>query len=232
MNILHTLTDLFLPRHCTVCGAELANSEDILCNVCLCNLHWITWNDTRDNPMLRSLWPHHDVEAAGSSFYYNSAYSFRNIFWATKYYGFPRVGEHLARLSFPRWHALGLGRDVDAIIPVPLAAGRRWRRGYNQAEWIARGVATATGIQVYDRILRRIRHNETQTRKNPLQRRENTAGIFAVRKNSPDLNRRTVLLVDDIMTTGATLCDCIRALREAYPSIGIHIYTLGWAGNR
>lgn len=229
-NFWHTLADLLLPRHCAVCDAELHSTEQGLCNVCLCRLKQVRWDNVSDNPLLRKLWNRHDVEAAGSSFYYNPSSEFHNLFILIKYRHRPRVGLHLARHAFPRLYASGLAQKTECIIPVPLSRQRQWKRGYNQAEWIARGISKATGIPVCTNILRRIHDNPTQTHNSARQRMENTRGIFAISSKKPDLNGKTVLLVDDICTTGATLSDCVRALRQGFPMVNIHIYTLGWAG--
>ena len=200
--------------------------------MCLCRISPVTWTSATDNPLLRVLWDRHDVEAAGSSFYYNASSDFHNVFIAIKYQGCPKLGERLARLSFPLWHARGLGSEADCVIPIPLSVERRLKRGYNQAEWIARGVATSAGIPLCTDVLVRRKSNETQTHKSASQRQENTRGIFVAMAGRTDLNGRTVLLVDDIMTTGATISDGIRALRETFPEVKVQIYTLGWAGER
>ena len=214
-----------------VCDEELNTSETDICNVCLCNVKHIRWESATDNPFLRRIWDKHDVEAAGSTLYYNSSADYHNIFIAIKYQHRPKVGYRLAQLSFPYWQNLGLAKDAVCIIPVPLSRARMLKRGYNQAEWISKGIAKQTSIPVNNNILVRDKHIRTQTHKNATERWENTQKIFSVKKNAPDLNDKTILLVDDIATTGATLCDCIRALRERFPTIRVHVYTLGFTQN-
>ena len=214
-----------------VCDEELNSSETDICNVCLCNVKHIRWESAMDNPFLRRIWDKHDVEAAGSTLYYNSSADYHNIFIAIKYQHRPKVGYRLAQLSFPYWQNLGLAKDTVCIIPVPLSRARMLKRGYNQAEWISKGIAKQTSIPVNNNILVRDKHIRTQTHKNATERWENTQNIFSVKKNAPDLNDKTILLVDDIATTGATLCDCIRALRERFPTIRVHVYTLGFTQN-
>ena len=214
-----------------VCNEELNSSETDICNVCLCNVKHIRWESAMDNPFLRRIWDKHDVEAAGSTLYYNSSADYHNIFIAIKYQHRPKVGYRLAQLSFPYWQNLGLAKDTVCIIPVPLSRARMLKRGYNQAEWISKGIAKQTSIPVNNNILVRDKHIRTQTHKNATERWENTQNIFSVKKNAPDLNDKTILLVDDIATTGATLCDCIRALRERFPTIRVHVYTLGFTQN-
>ena len=227
MSFWRTLADLFLPRHCVVCNAELDGSEKDLCNVCLCNLTPVRWNSATNNPLLRSLWDKYDIEAAGSSFYYNTDSDFHNVFMALKYYGCPYLGERLARISFPYWSGLGLGNGVDYIVPIPLSLRRRLKRGYNQAEWVARGVAASLAIPVRNDILVRRKNNDSQTHKTAKERQQNTQGIFSVRSGCENLNSKTILLVDDIVTTGSTLCDCIRALRQVFPDVKVQVFTLG-----
>ncbi len=231
MSFWHTLVDLLLPRHCAVCDEELCASEHIMCNVCLSRAEYVRWDNIEDNPILRRLWSYHDVEAAGSLFYYNSSSDFHNLFILLKYRHRPRIGLYLAQSAFSLWYSRGLALGASHIIPVPLSLSRQWKRGYNQSEWIARGISRVTGIPVCTSVLKRVRNNPTQTHRTASQRMENTQGLFAVRSKCPDLNDKIVLLVDDIFTTGATICDCIRALREVYPAVRIHIFTLGWAGN-
>lgn len=189
MNFWHTLADLLLPRHCVVCGAELDSTEKDLCNVCLCRMVPVTWPSATDNPLLRIMWDRHEVDAAGSSFYYNASSDCHNIFIAIKYHGSPKLGERLARLSFPTWHAMGLGQEADYVIPVPLSLRRRLKRGYNQTEWIAKGVAASIGIPLCTDVLIRRKNNDTQTHKTAQQRQENTYNIFEARRGAHRLER-------------------------------------------
>lgn len=232
MSFWRTLLDLLLPRYCAVCNSELDSGEEYLCNVCLYTMAPIQWTSAIDNPLLRILWDKFDVEAAGSSFFYSASSDFHRVFITMKYQGCPHIGQRLAAFSFHDWHARGLAKGIDCIIPVPLSGWRKMTRGYNQSEWIARGVSQSTGILVDTNVLIRKRNNETQTHKTAKQRQDNTSGIFAVSRKAQDLNDKAVLLVDDIVTTGATLCDCMRALREVFPTVRIQIYALGWAGDK
>jgi ComF family protein len=146
-----------------------------------------------------------------------------------KYASRPDIARDLARSTFPLWMERGLADGVDFIIPVPLAARRLWHRGYNQAEWVAKGVADVCKLPLKTDILVRTRNNSTQTHKDLAKRKEAMSGVFDVRGNA-DLNGKTVLLVDDIITTGSTIADCIRALRERYRDVNIRVYSLGWSG--
>lgn len=224
-----SILDIFLPRYCVICDHELAATEECICNVCLFRLNMVKWTSADDNPLLRKLWDKQDVEKGGCSLYYRHTSDSHNIFVLLKYRGKPELGRNVARSAFPYWQNLGLADGVDYIIPVPLHWIRHLRRGYNQAEWIAKGISDITDIPVKTNILYRTRNNRTQTHNTGLERAESAIGLFAA-KQGKELDGKTVLVVDDILTTGSTMADSIRALREAYPGVRVRVYSLGWSG--
>lgn len=116
---------------------------------------------------------------------------------------------------------------VDCLIPVPLHPERLRKRGYNQSEWLARGIASRNGIPVCTDVLYRLRNNQTQTHKTAFERRTNTEGLFGLTPQSDRLIHRHVMLIDDVLTTGATLEACGEAL-SAIEGIRISILTLAW----
>ncbi len=229
MISLRTLADLILPRYCIACRCELLGSERHLCNQCQLMVSPIEWSKADDNTLLRALWERNDVEAGGSTFYYRHESPFHNIFVLLKYASRPDIARDLTLSTFHLWMERGLTHGADLVIPVPLHRARLWHRGYNQAEWVARGVAEASRLPLRTDILRRTLNNTTQTHKNRTRRMTAMAGAFEVHGDT-DLNDKTILLVDDIITTGSTIADCIRALREKYPRINIRAYSLGWSG--
>lgn len=135
------------------------------------------------------------------------------IVHALKYAGWHRLGEEMAarmdRVAWPR----DVVEERAALVPVPLSARRLRERGYNQSERLARPLGERWGIPVLDGVLGRVRHTETQTRLNPGERLRNVSGAFATRGAARDLLRgRHVVLVDDVVTTAATLNACAAAL--------------------
>jgi ComF family protein len=127
-------------------------------------------------------------------------------------------GEALADLAGRLWaaHSESKLRDIraDVVIPVPLHWWRRWSRGYNQSEALARAVARRLGLPCRPGWLGRIRYTPLQTRQTPAGRPANVRGAFRARKRAT-LHSRTVLLIDDVLTTGSTASEAARALREA-----------------
>ena len=129
-----------------------------------------------------------------------------------------------------------LWSDVDMIIPVPLHWSRQWKRGYNQAEVIARAAAEALGVHVRTDILMRKRRTKTQTKLDIEGKARNVSGAFTVRKDAAVIFKdggavRHLVLMDDVFTTGSTLHACFRALRSVFPpGVRISVATLGVVG--
>ena len=173
-----------------------------------------------------------DYAYAVALLYYKGAY--REIPRALKYHADLAAGRHFGTLLGRRLASAPHFQDIDLIIPVPLHWTRRWSRGYNQAEILARAVADAFGLTCRSDLLVRARRTRTQTRLTVEQKARNVASAFQVPERfrlSPESPRsvltsaRHILLIDDTFTTGATLYACYSALRP-YTSARISIATL------
>lgn len=244
-------SDLILPRACLACGRNLYLHEKHLCLYCLADLpltHY--WNRTH-NPMADKLneqiqkgvadgldaggtipEPLRYSYAAALIFYHDSS-PYKEILHNIKYNGNIEAGRHFGRMLGKHLAASDIYSDVDIIIPVPLHWSRRWKRGYNQAEEIASGVAAETGVPLRTDILYRRRRTTTQTKLDIEGKARNVAGAFALRKGSipSDTMPRHILLIDDVFTTGSTLHACFVALREVFPAgVRISVATLGFVG--
>lgn len=170
---------------------------------------------------------------AAALFFYRAESDYSKITRCIKYQGRIEVGRHFGRLLGDRLAGNSQFTNVDAVIPVPLHWARRWKRGYNQAEVIAYGVAERLGVPVRCDILRRCRRTRTQTKLNIAEKRANVAGAFEVHKKS-DIEPsppRHLLIIDDVFTTGSTALACFTALRAVFPpSVRISVATLGLVG--
>ena len=170
---------------------------------------------------------------AAALFFYRAESDYSKITRCIKYQGRIEVGKHFGRLLGEKLAGSSLFSDVDAVVPVPLHWLRRWKRGYNQAEVIASGVAECLGIPMRSDILRRIRRTRTQTRLSIAEKRANVSGAFAIPAKPPaePTPFRHILLVDDVFTTGSTLFACFQALRSVFPpGVRISVATLGFVG--
>jgi ComF family protein len=170
---------------------------------------------------------------AAALFFYSHEADYRQILYNLKYKGRIDVGRHFGRMLGSKLCESSAFRDVDCVMPVPLHWARRWRRGYNQAEVIAKEVAEAFGVQLRCDILTRRRRTKTQTRLDIKGKAENVVGAFGVKEqNIRNATKvKHILLIDDVFTTGSTLMACFTALREVFPpSVRISVATLAFVG--
>ena len=218
---------LFFPRQCAVCGAILQEGEEGICMKCNMDMPRTNYHLRKDNPVERMFWGKIPLEHATSCFFYHKGNDFRRILHQLKYGGRKDLGEVMGRFMAAELSATGFFSDVDVIVPVPLHPRKRKMRGYNQSECIARGVSAVTGIPMDTASVARMRHTETQTRKSSYERWENVDGIFCLRR-ADAFARKHVLIIDDVLTTGATTTACADALKEV-EGVRISVLTLAVA---
>lgn len=222
----YELADMVWPRHCGVCGEILDVHEKHVCTRCLADMPRTYFWSWRGNPAEQILWARTYLEGVVSLFYYSRDNDYRRLLHALKYKGDIALGLWLGRLLGTLMRTAYPVPDV--IVPVPLHWRRKWKRGYNQAEVIARGISEglagisrraaspALRVPVRRDILRRIRYSTSQTRMSVGSKWENVSGAFVLRDPeaaAEALAGRHVLLVDDVLTTGATVEACWDALR-------------------
>ena len=242
VNGLMAAIDLLLPRTCIVCGGRLLRREKHLCLSCISDLPLTHFWDMSRNPMADRLneliqesmgEERENYAYAAALFFYHSEAGYRQIPYQIKYHGNTDAGRHFGYILGRKLISSTLWSDVDMVIPVPLHWTRRWKRGYNQAEVIARGVAEAMGKPMRTDIMVRNRRTRTQTKVDVDMKGRNVAGAFSVKEEAAMIfrnggNVRHILLVDDVFTTGSTLHACFCALREVFPpAVRISVVTLG-----
>ena len=244
-NVLRGLRaagEIVLPRICLVCGERLLLDEKHLCLNCLADLpltfFWsMSHNPMADkfNEMIQKGGPsaHERYAFAASLIFYHSEAEYRLIPYQIKYHGNISAGRFFGRMLGSRLATSELFADVDAVVPVPLHWTRRLKRGYNQAEVIASGVAESMGIPLRTDLLKRRRRTRTQTKMEVEEKIGNVKGAFIASPGSSNISDiRHILIVDDVFTTGSTLYACFAALRTSFPPpIRISIATLGFVGH-
>ena len=224
MKWISDLLDIIFPRRCCVCGELLSSQEQDICLNCLYALPKVEPHVSAE--IEKIFWGKIDIERAASFIYYHKGSPYNNIIHALKYKGRPWTGMLFAGMAAAELNEKGFFDGIDAIIPVPLSRKKRRKRGYNQCDYIADGISKATGIPVLKDIVERNISNETQTDKSRDERWENVKGIFTLKK--PELlEGKHILLVDDILTTGATLASCASAI-QACCNCRTSIFTLGY----
>jgi ComF family protein len=179
------------------------------------------------NPLAEVFWGRVRIEQAVAWFYFRKGSAYQEVLHNLKYNNRPGVGIFLGKqIGYELKHSAVFIKP-DSIIPVPLHRRKLRKRGYNQSEKIARGISVALGVPLDTKTLFRSSQTETQTRKSRFDRYLNVSGKFAIRDPSP-IEHSHILLVDDVVTTGATLEACAEALLAA-PGVKVSIATVAWA---
>lgn len=202
---------LFVPRRCAVCGACLDDGEEVLCLKCDIGMPRTNYHLRADNPVEQRFWGRFPLERATSYFRYCKDGDYRRILFRMKYEGRQDDAEAMGRLMAADLVRSGFFEGVDVLLPVPLHPDKQRLRGYNQSACIAQGVSAVTGIPVSVGNVRRLKFTETQTRKSAHQRWDNVDGVFEAVDAAAFVGQH-VLLLDDVLTTGATLTACADAL--------------------
>lgn len=223
---LKSLLNLFFPKLCVGCGVPLFAHEYLLCDYCRFNLPYTNYHLMPENPIEQMFWGKIRIFKATSFIFYTKDSSAQSIIHNLKYHSRPEVGTFMGRLA---GNALAdFYADVDLIVPVPLHPKKLKKRGYNQSEMIARGLSEIIGKPLALDALFKNKITKTQTKKNKEERFLNVRGSFSV-KNAEMLENKHILLVDDVLTTGATLEACASALIDSHAKISV--FTLGLASS-
>lgn len=229
MSLIRDLKELLLPRTCPVCGKLLMAGEDVLCAFCAIGLPRYRILNIDDNLLLRMVWDRADVRRATTFLTYIHHSPYHNLIINFKFHGMSDLAFKLGQWAAMEAEKQGFWEGIDALVPVPLTRWRRWRRGYNQAEMLARGMSEVTGFPVMN-FLKRTKNRTPQSRLKGEARKKNAEGIY--KATIPDEWRgKRLVLVDDVMTTGATLGSCANALLCADESATISIFPLAYAGD-
>lgn len=224
---LYSFISLLFPRCCVVCGRSLAKGEECICAMCNINLPRTNYHLQKDNQVEQLFWGKIPLERATSFFFYRKGSDFRQILHQLKYGGQKEIGAIMGRYMASELTVSGFFEGIDVIIPVPLHKRKQRIRGYNQSEWIARGISTVTGIRIDTEVIVRRKHTDTQTRKSTFERWENVDGIFELH-HAESLKGKHLLVVDDVLTTGATTVACASRLMEI-EGVRISVLTLAVA---
>ncbi|MBW6457782.1 MAG: ComF family protein [FCB group bacterium] len=214
IKVFSFLIDWLFPPQCLLCG-KTPDTVPFLCESCYrsCSVY----DDRPDSSA-----DHDDHPAACIRVMFAFDEHIQKLVHRLKYQDMPYIGTFLGRRvgEYYRDHEIA---DCDMLIPVPLNAVRKRERTYNQSAYIARGIASVWGVPVEERLLKRCRNTQTQTRLNKTERRDNMRDAFRVR-NKKSIPAR-VCLIDDVFTTGATTMEAARTLKWSGAET-VHILTL------
>lgn len=214
MNYAYEIFRLFYPERCAACGRSLPEGARLLCPRCRWDMPLTGYSAEHDNPVARKFWGLVPVQEACSMIFFTQGNAYRSMIHGFKYRGQWRTALRLGRWFGTELRESGLYGDVDVVVPVPLHYRRLLSRGYNQAEYFGRGIAEALGVPLDARSVVRSGYNRSQARMaDRSERWDNVKGIFSVRRPA-SLAGRHLLLVDDVLTTGATLAGLRRSDRR------------------
>ncbi len=205
------ILNLLYPPLCPSCGRRLGRGETCLCTLCQYRLPRLRLESFAENAVSARLAGKIPFEKAAAAFAYQKESLIQSLFESFKYDSNSRLADFLGSMAGRRLSAQNFFDGIDFIVPVPLHPKKQAVRGYNQSLRIAEGLSRQSGIPVETKGLRRVHATETQTRKSAWERQENMWQVFeAVPDVFPPGSH--LLLVDDVLTTGATLEACGRAL--------------------
>jgi ComF family protein len=210
-ELLNDFAHLFFPHICAGCGTDIINKESPLCMRCLHDLPLTNFHLHADNPVEKTFWGRLPLVAGTGFTYFTKDSLVQELLHQLKYKGNKNIGSFLGELMGQRLKTSNRFATVDLLLPLPLFAARQKKRGYNQAALICEGMAAAMQVPVAHEALVRLSATDTQTKKNRTQRWQNMEGRFFAR-DTGILSGKHILLVDDVVTTGATLEACGREI--------------------
>lgn len=215
------LAHIFMPRMCCGCDTALLTFEQIICTECSYHLPLTDFHLDPNNESAKQLWGKLDVEFVSSMLYLNKSSRVERLLHRLKFKGYPEIGVYLGSLYAAKLLAIQEKQKFDFIIPIPLHPIKFRKRGYNQAECFAKGLAEGLKIPLVNDVLTRKVYSESQVTKSRVERYDNVDHVFSVHKDEKRLDGLHVLLVDDVLTTGATLCAAGTILKNAGARVSI-----------
>lgn len=213
---LGALFHLVYPESCVYCGTGLSINESILCSRCEFHLPLTGFHMQADNPVEMLFWGRTELVSATSLLYFQKGEMVQQLIHKLKYHQRSYIGVYLGYLLGQQLKESPRFNRIRKIIPVPLHPKKIKLRGYNQSAMIALGVARAMEVDTDFSSLFRKDHSQTQTKKSRYERWENVSKIFELAPSYNTLENCHILLVDDVITTGATIEACVNKLNDIH----------------
>ena len=219
--MLKDFISLIFPKICVSCGKSLFKNEHSICTYCAYHLPKTNYHLDNENPVAKIFWGRANIFSAAAFYNFNKGGQVQHLIHQLKYKGRPEVGVAVGKLYGYELMQSDYFNTVTTIIPVPLHPKKQKKRGYNQSDCFAEGLSKSMNVEADFKTLYRESDSETQTKKSRFNRWQNVETIFQLR-DLTTLQGKHVLLVDDVITTGATFEACAQTLLQV-PDIKISI---------
>jgi ComF family protein len=218
---------LFYPHLCTGCGTDLIEKYNLLCYQCIEDLPKTQFEHINNNPVEKLFFGRINIAAAYSEFYFSKGHTLQHLIHELKYKGNTDIGYYLGELMGQSLKNSNRFSSIDIIIPLPMYRDKEIKRGYNQATILSKGISNVLQIPVDEKSVSRSKATTTQTRKDRTERWLNVDQSFII-NNTKAIEGKSILLVDDVITTGATLEACGNLILQI-PNTQLSIATLAQA---
>ena len=219
--------DILFPRICINCGKVLSISEDAFCVGCMLGISRTYFHlNPLENDMVKRFYSLLPIEKATAWMFYSPEAYHSRFIHHLKYNNRPDIAETAGRIMAAEIRESGFFDGIDLLVPVPLTPKRKRHRGYNQSEYIAKGINSITSIPVNNKVLRRKHFQKSQTHLNYFERQENVRNAFEL-IDAEAIRGKHVMLVDDIVTHGTTATECGKELMKA-GDVKISVISLGF----
>lgn len=209
--MLRDFLNLTYPHLCIACNKPLYIYEKLICTYCKYHLPKTNFHFEEDNPVSRQFWGKANIFSATAYYYFSKGGKVQQLLHNLKYNGKKEVGVEVGNMFGRELKESSLFNTVNCVIPVPLHPSKKKKRGYNQSDFIADGIATGMNVSSEKEILIRAKATSTQTKKSAFERWLSVESIFKI-KNENKISGKHILLVDDVITTGSTFESCAAAL--------------------
>ncbi len=227
MVIINDLMSLIYPRHCEACDANLLKHEEFICTLCLINLPKSNYHKNNTSELSYVFAGRIPLQNALCFYIFEKSGRVQQLLHAIKYQNQKELAEFIGKLYAKDLKESEVLKSVDVVLPIPLHTKKLKQRGYNQSEWFAKGIARELNLKLDTTLLKKVNSTSTQTNKKKFERWENVEGVFEL-QNAGSLTNKHLLIVDDVITTGATIEAAWQALKDV-EGIKVSVLSIAFA---